>query len=71
MDGFLSWYPYLVRQKAQPLQKARVQSSTKEAFINFFELLRNKITSLGIKDPSQIVNLDETGYSSSIGANIL
>lgn len=53
------------------MQKARVQSSTREAFTKFFNLLKNKITAFGIKDPSQIVNLDETGYCSSVGANVI
>lgn len=71
MDGFLSRHPELVRRKAQPLQKSRVQCATKEAFTKFFGLLKNKIETLGIKDPAQIVNLDETGYSSSVGSNVI
>lgn len=34
-------------------------------------MLKNKIETLGIADPAQIINLDETGYSSSVGSIVL
>lgn len=71
MDGFLKRYPDLVKRKAQPIQKARVQCSSQESFTKFFDMLSKKIKELGIQNPAQVINLDETGYSSSLGSNVL
>lgn len=53
MDGFLSQRPDIVRRKAQPLQKARVQCSTREAFVNFFDKIKNLYTSWCMNGPKE------------------
>lgn len=49
MDGFLKRYPDLVKRKAQPIQKARVQCSSQESFTKFFDMLSKKLKNLGYK----------------------
>ena len=71
MDGFLKRYPEIVRRKAQPIVKSRVQCATKEAFTVFFNLLQTKIETVAITYPTQIISLDKIECSSSVGAIVL
>lgn len=71
LDGFFKRFPQLVKRKAQGIQKARVQSATTEAFTKFFEMLGTKVNELNITNPAQIINLDETGYSSSLTGTVI
>lgn len=39
--------------------------------IQFFGKLANKVKILGITNPAQVINLDETGYDSVISSTVL
>lgn len=69
--NFLKRYPEIKDRKAQPLQKARAQCATVESFTKFFNMLKEHVGRLNITNAAQIINLDETGYSSSIGTKVL
>lgn len=68
---FLKRYPKIRDQKTQPLQKARAQCPTTESFTKFFSMLGNTTNRLNIKNPAQIINLDETEYNSTIETTVL
>lgn len=70
-DGFMRRHPQIVKRKAQAIQKSRVQCATKESFTKFFTMFKATVEKLGIKNPGQIVNLDETGYASSTATRVL
>ncbi|KAI4469775.1 hypothetical protein MML48_1g18716 [Holotrichia oblita] len=71
LRGFFKRHPNLVSRKAEALQVARVNCSTKENYSIFFRLLERKIKELNISSPEQIINLDETGYDTSLATTVI
>lgn len=71
LRGFFKRHPNLVSRKAEALQAARVNCSTKENYSIFFGLLERKIKELNISSPEQIINLDETGYDTSLATTVI
>ena len=56
----------LALRKPHPLDKSRA-SLTQEQINNYFSLLKSTLKTLNITYPSQIYNVDETGFSGHLG----
>jgi len=66
LDNYITYMAERGLRKPHPLDKSRA-SLTQEQINNYFSLLKSTLKTLNITYPSQIYNVDETGFSGHLG----